>query len=85
MITHNDFNYIITYNNVHIFFLHWTRGGFASISTNLSTVTWCPLQQYNSILNITSITQSSNTAAHIPYWSILIDNSFYCSTNHFIV
>ena len=25
------------------------------------------------------------TQLHIPYWSILIDNSFYCSTNHFIV
>ena len=64
--------------------LPWTRGGFVTFSTNLSTVPWCPLQQNDILLNIASITQSSNTM-HIPYWSVLIDNSFYCSTNHFIV
>ena len=65
MTTHNNFNYFITY--MYIVFLHWTRGGFVTISTNLSTVPWCPLQQNNILLNIASITQigqSSNTAAH---------------------
>jgi hypothetical protein len=61
MITHNNYNY---FYYIHIVFLHWTQGGFATISTNLSTVPWCPLQQNNILLNIASITQSSNTAAH---------------------
>jgi hypothetical protein len=56
-------NYLITMY-IHIVFLHWTRRGFVTISTNLTTVSWCPLQQNNILLNIASITQSSNTAAH---------------------
>ena len=88
MITNNNFNYFITYN-VHVVFLHWTRGGFVTISTNLSTIPWCPLQQNNILLNIASMIPLPlprvATQLHIPYWSILIDNSFYCSTNHFIV
>ena len=63
MITHNDFNYLITI--VHTYcFPALDRGGFVTISTNLSTVPWCPLQQNNILLNIASVTQSSNTAAH---------------------
>ena len=38
--------------------------GIGKYSTNLSTVRWCPLQQSNIILNIASITHSSNTAAY---------------------
>jgi hypothetical protein len=37
--------------------------GIGKYSTN-STVRWCPLQQSNIILNIASITHSSNTAAY---------------------
>ena len=63
--------------------MHMTRGGFVTISTKFSTVPWCPLQQNNIILNITSIAQSSNTDAHTLL--VNINNSFYCSANHFIV
>ena len=64
---------------MHIVFLHWTRGGVVTISTNLSTVLWCPLQQNNILLNIASITQSSNTAAH----TLLVNIN--ALTIHFIV
>jgi hypothetical protein len=61
MITHNNFNYFIT---VHTYCFPALDTRTVTISTNLSTVPWFPLQQNNILLNVASITQSSNKAAH---------------------
>ena len=67
MITHNNFNYFITYI---LFSCIGHQEVIFTISTNLSTVPWCPVQQNNILLNTASITQSSNTAAHTLFVSI---------------
>ena len=61
MITHNNFDYFITYI---LFSFIGHEEVLLPFQQTYSTVPWCPLQQKNILLNIASITQSSNTAAH---------------------
>ena len=67
-------------NSTHPFaptiLLHWTRGEevLLELQQTLAPSLGAPIvQQHNILLNIASIAQSSNTAAHtLSNWSILI-------------
>jgi hypothetical protein len=61
MITHNNFDYLTTYI---LFSCIGHEEVLLQFQQTYSTVPWCPLQQNNIILNIASIIQSSNRAAH---------------------
>ena len=61
MITHNNFYYFITYI---LFSCIGHEKVLLQFQQTLAPSPWCPLQQNNILLNIASITQSSNTAAH---------------------
>jgi hypothetical protein len=71
MKTHNNYDYFITYI---LFSCIGHEEVLLQFQQTNSTVHWCPLQQ-----------KEVATQLHIPYWSILIDKSFYCSMHHFIV
>ena len=61
MITHNNFDYFIT---CILFSFIGHEEVLLQCQQTYSTVPWCPLQPKHIQLNIASITQSSNTAAH---------------------
>ena len=81
MITHNNFNYFITYilfsciGHEEVLF-QFQQTLAPSLGAHCSKTIF-----YSTLLPLPRVA----TQLHIPYWSILIDNSFYCSTNHFIV